>query len=75
MAQKSHKVRKGIEVSAQNLEWFYKEFGDDASLSWYVNLLMTKARELHMDSELLQATPSNVANLSAKEIKEIEHEI
>jgi len=71
MTTKSHKVRKGIEVSAQNLEWFYKEFGDDASLSWYVNLLMTKARELHETG----ATPSNVAYQAAQEIKEIEHEI
>jgi hypothetical protein len=72
MTTKSHKVRKGIEVSAQNLEWFYKEFGDDASLSWYVNLLMTQARELH---EIDVGTPAKIAKEAASLIKEIEHEI
>ena len=72
MVNKPHKVRKGIELSSNDLDWFYKEFGDDASLSWYLGLLIGAAREIH---ETSISSPKEIAHMSAKEIKEIEHEL
>lgn len=69
--RKPNKTRKGVIISEDNLKWFYQEFGDDASISWYMNLLLTKAKEVHTDTIY---TPSKVAIQAAKEIMEIENE-
>lgn len=69
---KKLRVRKGVEISDDNLKWFYQEFGDDASLSWYINLLMTAAKELHDNH---YETPVEVIRKATNAVKEIEHEL
>lgn len=58
-----------MEFSNSNLQWFHKQFGVDTSLSWFANLLMTKAREVYETNENL-ATPVKVAEQSAVELRE-----
>lgn len=45
MAPKRNKIH--IAISESNLLWFKKTFGEEASISWYVDLIMSKAKEIH----------------------------
>ena len=59
-------VRKTVELSEINVEWFYATYSgvaSKASLSWILDLMLEKFRELH------DKTPSELAELGAAELR------
>lgn len=36
-----------VSISNSNLTWFKSEFGEDTSISWYLDGLLSKAKEVH----------------------------
>lgn len=67
------KVRKTVELPADDLEWFFEAYGGvgdgekGASLSWCLTMLLHNFRTIHHDTGV---TPEKVARDAAKELKE-----
>lgn len=57
------KARKAVELSEENVQWFQDTYSGNASLSWLLDMLMTKFREAHTQ------TPAELARLGAEELK------
>jgi hypothetical protein len=55
-------IRKGIKLNKENVDWFKTKY-PGASLSWILDLLLTKFREVN------DLGPGDYAELGALEIK------
>lgn len=61
---------KKVELSTRNLEWYYKNYGTNASISWILDLLLTRFREAQT------LTPSDYADIAARQLdKDIKDEL
>lgn len=61
-------VRKTVELSEDNVTWFqetYSGITNNASLSWVLDLMLTKFREAH------DKTPEQLAEIGASELKKL----
>lgn len=61
-------VRKTVELNADNIAWFQETYGaasSRASLSWVLDMLLTKFREAHT------ITPEELAAIGAAELKKM----
>lgn len=59
-------IRKTVELSEDNVTWFqetYSGITNNASLSWVLDLMLTKFREAH------DKTPEQLAAIGAAELK------
>lgn len=59
-------VRKTVELSEDNVEWFfetYEAIGGKPSLSWVLDLMLQEFRKQHTH------TPEDLAKLGAAELK------
>lgn len=62
-------VSKHIQVSEDNVEIFHKTYGEQASLSWLVDELLTQYFK-----EIGEKSPKYYAELAAKALKEIHND-
>lgn len=53
-----------VVVDQSYIDWFYTTFGEGASLSWWVNLLLEKGVEVY------KVKPEEYAKLAAEALKE-----
>lgn len=63
------KSRINVTLSTRNLEWFKKEFGEDVAISWYLDLVLEKASQIHKD------TGVHIKDVIRDAIKEVEEEL
>ena len=61
-------IRKTVELSEENVNWFqetYSGITNNASLSWVLDLMLTKFREAH------DKTPEQLAEIGAAELRKL----
>ena len=61
-------VRKSVELTEDNVSWFYETYGDisnNASLSWVLDLMLEQFRHAH------DKTPAELAAIGAAELKKV----
>lgn len=56
-------LRKTVGLSKSNIDWFEKTYGNDASLSWVLDLLFSEFREAHVH------TPQEYVEIAAKNLR------
>ena len=60
---------KKVQLSDENVEWFEITYGKEASISWALDLLLSKFRELHT------IAPIDYASIAATQLnRDIEEE-
>ncbi len=57
-------LRKTIQVSKDDYDWFIKTYGPEANLSWALGQLLSEFRVAHV------RTPQDYAKIAAKELSE-----
>ena len=57
-------IKKQLMLDEDNVNWFYSKHGEDASLGWLCDLLLTKYREV------CEKTPIDYATLGAQALKD-----
>lgn len=62
-------VSKHIQLTQDNVEWFYKTYGESASLGWLLDMLLTQYVR-----EIGEKTPAHYAALAAAELREVIHD-
>ena len=69
MPQEDIQTRKLVSLSNSNIEWFEHTYGKNASLSWALDLLLSKFKTAH------NHTPEEYARLGAEmAVEDIEAE-
>lgn len=61
-------VRKTVELDEDNVDWFYKSYGEvggKPSLSWVLDLMLAEFRKAH------ERSPAELAAIGAAELKRI----
>lgn len=62
-------VPKHVQLTKDNVDWFYKTYGESASLGWLLDMLLTEYIK-----EIGEKTPAHYAALAAAELKERVHD-
>lgn len=57
-------IRKNVSLNKDDIDWFHKTYGEEASLSWVLTLLLSEYKKIH------DKTPAEYAEIAAKQLVE-----